>query len=132
MRAFLVLLHRWFGLFIAVFLIIAGLTGALISWDHELDEWLNPHLFKSQSQGEPLPMLELVRHVEDADPRVRASFFGLEAEPGHNAEIWVDARENPETGQRYELGYDHAFVDPVTGEIVGKREWGKSPCTRNT
>ena len=43
MRAFLVLLHRWFGLFIAVFLIIAGLTGALISWDHELDEWLNPH-----------------------------------------------------------------------------------------
>ena len=40
-------------------------------------------------------MLELVRHVEDADPRVRASFFGLEAEPGHNAEIWVDARENP-------------------------------------
>ncbi len=70
-------------------------------------------------------MLELVRHVEDADPRVRASFFGLEAEPGHNAEIWVDARENPETGQRYELGYDHAFVDPVTGETVGKREWGK-------
>ena len=33
MRAFLVLLHRWFGLFIAVFLIIAGLTGALISWE---------------------------------------------------------------------------------------------------
>ena len=115
MRAFLVLLHRWFGLFIAVFLIIAGLTGALISWDHELDEWLNPHLFKSQSQGEPLPMLELVRHVEDADPRVRASFFGLEAEPGHNAEIWVDAKVDPDTGRRYALNYDHAFVDPVTG-----------------
>ena len=45
MRAILVVLHRWFGLFIAGFLIIAGLTGALISWDHELDEWLNPHLF---------------------------------------------------------------------------------------
>jgi len=125
MRAILVVLHRWFGLFIAGFLIIAGLTGALISWDHELDEWLNPHLFESQSQGEPLPMLELVRRVEEADPRVRASFFSLGAEPGHNAEIWVDARENPETGQRYDLDYDHAFVDPVTGEIVGKRLWGK-------
>ena len=125
MRAILVVLHRWFGLFIAGFLIIAGLTGALISWDHELDEWLNPHLFESQSEGQPLPMLELVDRVEQADPRVRASFFHLEPEPGHNAEIWVDARVNPETGRRYELDYDHAFVDPVTGEIVGKRLWGK-------
>ena len=66
MRAILVVLHRWFGLFIAGFLIIAGLTGALISWDHELDEWLNPHLFESQSEGQPLPMLELVDRVEQA------------------------------------------------------------------
>ncbi|MGB1464987.1 MAG: PepSY-associated TM helix domain-containing protein [Alcanivorax nanhaiticus] len=125
MRALLVVLHRWFGLFIAGFLIIAGLTGALISWDHELDEWLNPHLFEAQSQGEPLPMLELVRRVEEADPRVRASFFPLAAEPGHNAEIWVDAQVNPDTGRRYELDYDHVFVDPVSGEIVGQRLWGK-------
>ncbi len=125
MRALLVVLHRWFGLFIAGFLIIAGLTGALISWDHELDEWLNPHLFEAQSQGEPLPMLELVRRVEEADPRVRASFFPLAAEPGHNAEIWVDAQVNPDTGRRHELDYDHVFVDPVSGEIVGQRLWGK-------
>ena len=125
MRALLVVLHRWFGLFIAGFLIIAGLTGALISWDHELDEWLNPHLFEAQSQGEPLPMLELVRRVEEADPRVRASFFPLAAEPGHNAEIWVDAQVNPDTGRRYELDYDHVFVDPVSGDIVGQRLWGK-------
>ena len=125
MRSLLVVLHRWFGLFIAVFLIIAGLTGAIISWDHELDEWLNPHLFESQSEGEPLPMLELVKIVEADDPRVRVSFFPLAAEPGHNAEIWVDALKNPDTGKRYELDYNHAFVDPVTGEIVGKREWGK-------
>ncbi|MFX5562802.1 PepSY-associated TM helix domain-containing protein, partial [Acinetobacter baumannii] len=44
MRALLVLLHRWFGLAVAVFLFIAGVTGALISWDHELDAWLNPQL----------------------------------------------------------------------------------------
>lgn len=125
MRPVLVILHRWFGLFIATFLIIAGLTGAIISWDHELDEWLNPHLFKSQSIGEPLPMLTLVEKVEAADPRVRASFFPLEAEPGHNAEIWVDAKVNPDTGRRYALDYDHAFVDPVSGDIIGKRLWGQ-------
>ena len=125
MRPLLVVLHRWFGLFIAGFLIVAGLTGAIISWDHELDEWLNPHLFKSQSHGDPLPVMTLVERLEAADPHVRASFFPLAAEPGHNLEIWVDAKLNPETGRRYELDYDHVFMDPVSGEIVGKRLWGQ-------
>ncbi|WP_409998334.1 PepSY domain-containing protein, partial [Escherichia coli] len=52
MRPILVLLHRWCGLFIALFLFTAGLTGAVISWDHELDEWLNPHLFDAQTEGQ--------------------------------------------------------------------------------
>ena len=49
MRKALVVVHRWAGLTIALFLFVAGLTGAVISWDHELDEWLNPHLFDARS-----------------------------------------------------------------------------------
>ena len=125
MRSSLVLVHRWFGLFIALFLLVSGLTGAIISWDHELDEWMNPHLFDARAKGEPLPPLALVDIVEKADPRARVSLFPLQYEDGHTAQIWVDSRRNPETGQRYDLGYDHVFVDPVSGEIVGKRLWGK-------
>ncbi len=55
MRATFTLIHRWAGLFIAVFLAIAGLTGAVISWDHEHDEWLNPHLYDAKAEGAPLP-----------------------------------------------------------------------------
>ena len=56
-RSIFVLLHRWFGLTMAGFLFVAGLTGAVISWDHELDEWLNPDLarpsdYASQPQGD--------------------------------------------------------------------------------
>ena len=125
MRNVLVQLHRWFGLFIAGFLIVAGLTGAIISWDHELDEWLNPHLFNNRSEGEPLPPLKLVEIVENSDARVRASLFPMTAEPGHNTEIWVDAKLDPATGRRFELDYDHVFIDPITGDIVGRRLWGK-------
>jgi uncharacterized iron-regulated membrane protein len=57
------LLHRWGAVFIAGFLVMSGLTGAVISWDHELDELLNPHLTRVQSQGPPLPVLNLVRAI---------------------------------------------------------------------
>ena len=42
MRRFLAALHRYCGLCTALFLFVAGLTGAVIAWDHELDRALNP------------------------------------------------------------------------------------------
>jgi len=51
LRPLLILLHRWAGLLMAAFLFIAGLTGAVISWDHELDEWLTPHLTDARTSG---------------------------------------------------------------------------------
>lgn len=49
MRNLATLLHRWVGLAIAGFLFVTGLTGAVISWDHELDNLLNPHLMTRPS-----------------------------------------------------------------------------------
>ena len=75
MRTTLVLLHRWFGLAAALFLFIAGATGAVISWDHELDAWLNPHLYQARSSsGAAMSPLALAHRVEAADPRVRVTF----------------------------------------------------------
>ena len=124
-RKSLGLLHRWAGLFIAVFLTISGITGAIISWDHELDEWLNPHLFESKAQGEFKPALELVRIVEAADPRVQVSFFPIQQEQGHNASLFVEPKVDPKTGQLIDVDYNQVFVDPVSGEIAAKRYWGK-------
>ena len=59
MRLMLVALHRWAGLLMAAFLFVAGLTGAVISWDHEIDEWLNPHLTDARTTGSALSSLEL-------------------------------------------------------------------------
>ena len=71
MRALLVLLHRWFGLFVAGFLALSGLTGAVISWDHALDAWLNPALYHAATAGAPQPPLQLAQQLETADPRVQ-------------------------------------------------------------
>jgi uncharacterized iron-regulated membrane protein len=130
LRRLFVSLHRWFGLGAAAFLFIAGVTGAVISWDHELDAWLNPHLFKAQSAGSPKPVAELMERVESADPRVRVRFAPLEIEPGHTLTVSVEPRVDPITGKLFEPGYNQVAVNPVTGGIQGRREWGRVALTR--
>ncbi|MGB3072582.1 MAG: PepSY-associated TM helix domain-containing protein [Ottowia sp.] len=132
MRGVLVVLHRWCGLFMAGFLFIAGLTGAVIAWDHELDEWVNPRLFQAASGAADisLPPLELARRAEAADPRLRVSFLPLALEPGHTAMLGVAARIDPATGAPYLLGFNQLAMDPATGLAQGQRQWGRISLSR--
>jgi len=124
MRAAGVIIHRWAGLLTALFLGISGLTGAVISWDHELDEWLNVELFDVQDSGPPLPYLDLAARIEAADPRVRVSFMPLQAEPGRSLLFGVQLRVDPGTGKLHTLDYNQVFIDPTTGRELGRRDWG--------
>lgn len=130
MRSFLVLVHRWFGLAAAAFLFVSGATGAIISWDHEIDEWLNPQLFDARTPGTPQAPMALARTVEQVDPRVRVTFMPLEVEPGHAFGVFVQPRIDPATGQPFEVDYNQVAVDPVTGQVQGKRMWGEVSLTR--
>ncbi len=133
MRHILTLLHRWVGLTIAAFLFVTGLTGAVISWDHELDEWLNPHLTEARSEGPARPALDLAREVEARDPRVRVTYAPLAPEPGHSLSFFVQPVVDPATGRLHEPGYNQVFLDPATGEELGRREWGQAwPITTET
>ncbi|MCP8899730.1 PepSY-associated TM helix domain-containing protein [Gilvimarinus xylanilyticus] len=133
MRAFMLRLHRYMGLTIAVFLVITGVTGAIISWDHELDEWLNPHLNETHTKGTPIAATELAAMVEKEFPKVEVTYFELAPEPGHSQYFWVAPRVNPETGHLYKPEFNQVYVDPVSGEIMGKRLWGQVwPITGET
>ncbi|WP_034295087.1 PepSY domain-containing protein [Herbaspirillum sp. RV1423] len=136
MRVVLVLLHRWFGLGVAVFLFISGATGAIISWDHELDALLNPTLFHAGSavaggfSGTPRPGLELANIVEAKEPTLRVTYVLTESEPGHTIPMMVEPRLDPATGKPYALGYNQIAVDPVSADIQGRRMWGAISLSR--
>lgn len=130
MRSWLVRLHRWFGLAIALFLFVAGLTGAVIAWDHELDAALNPVFFVAKSSAPALSPLELANRIEAADPRLEVTYLPLAAEPGHTLQIGVSGRTNLATGTPYELGFNQLAVEPATGEIQARREWGAVSVSR--
>ena len=122
MRAFWTVLHRGLGLATALFLIVAGLTGAVTSWDHELDEWLNADLYGTGSRGPFLDPMVLAGKVEASDPRAKVSYIPLNFEEGHTAGYFVEPRTNPATGRPHQLGYNKVHLDPVNGEVRGRRD----------
>lgn len=122
MRAFWTTVHRWAGLTVALFLIVAGLTGAVTSWDHELDEWLNADIMEAPGRGPLLDPMTLRAAVEASDPRAQVSYITLGLEEGHAASFLVRPLKDPATGQPYALDYDNAFIDPVTAKITGRRD----------
>ena len=122
MRSALTLIHRWIGLSVAVFLIVAGSTGAVISWDHELDDWLNADMLHTPGRGPLQTPLQLAQTVQAADPRVEISYMTLGLREGEAASFLVRPLLDQATGKPHALSYNTVFVDPVTGVITGNRD----------
>lgn len=130
MRAALVVLHRWFGLAAAVFLFVAGLTGALISWDHALDAWLNPAFYHSRTAGPARDPLELARAFEASHPDLQVTWLPLALVPGEALLINVAPRPDPLGGKARDPGFDQLALDAVSGEVQARRRWGEISLAR--
>jgi uncharacterized iron-regulated membrane protein len=133
MRQAFNLIHRWVGLVVAAFLFIAGVTGAIIAWDHEIDDWLNSNLIYARASGSALSSFDLARAIEERDPQARVTSITLAAETGRSLRFQVTGRINSENNRQYELNYDEVYVDPANGEELGRRKTGQVwPITRET
>jgi len=133
MRRTLTTLHRVLGLITAGFLFIAGATGALIAWDHELDGLLNPRFYHAEQPSSPIDAqraLALADQVEQQYPRLQVTYLPLATEPDHTLLLGVGAKLDPATGRAYELDFNQLAVNPVTGETQAQREWGSVSLTR--
>ncbi len=131
MRSIFGRLHRWAGLLTAAFLFFSGVTGAVISWDHELDDLLNSKLKDVTTAGPAKPSIELAGLIEQRDPRARVIHMYMTPEKNESLSFFVLPRIDPTTSKRYTLDYNQIFLDPNTGEELGRRYWGAVwPVTR--
>ncbi|RZJ62870.1 MAG: PepSY domain-containing protein [Acidovorax sp.] len=127
MRPIAVLIHRWVGLTLAGFLVLAGLTGALLVWYEELDAWTSPHLLRAAPPVPRAPMLDplvLRQKVQAQYPGVYAAMAPLQLMPGHAVVVRLFGLSTSATGQLQEPPNDQVFVNPYTGEVLGERKWG--------
>lgn len=127
-RSLLVRVHRWAGLVLAGFLLLAGLTGALLAWNHELEVAVSPDLFIAAPPPSPnAPMLDplvLRERVQAAHPQAYAGRVHLQAEPERSLLFRLSPLPDPATGAVPVLPNDQVFVNPYTGAILGERKWG--------
>lgn len=128
MRFYLVLLHRYLGLLMAVFLFIAGATGAIISWDHELDAAINPHFYQATNAPAVTnaTALALANRLEQQNPALRITYLPLLSEAEHTLNVFVEQRQatNNAANNIITLDYNQLALHPATGEVQGRRLWG--------
>lgn len=124
LRGVLVILHRYIGLATAVFLALAGLTGSILAFHHEIDEWLNPEFYTTRAEGAPLSLVALAARAQADHPQMRIIYIESEGDPDHPALAVGEPIPAPD-GTLPELDYNFAYLDPATGETLATRYWAR-------
>lgn len=126
-RQFVTKLHRWSGLTLLLFLFIAALTGAALSFRWELDAWINPDLFQVTPAATVMSQAGIIQRVEARFPDAVVSSITFPKEAGQSLRIALKSKMDAHVAHKHVPGmkatvtYNQVFVDPHTGAILGQR-----------
>jgi uncharacterized iron-regulated membrane protein len=120
-RAFWVVVHRWAGLTLAAFLVVAGLTGAIIPFEESLSLASRGDLSGAAPPvpgALPLDAVTLADRVE-GQTGGQITYLPLEVPRGHVLRMFISAAPGGPP-----LGYDAIWVDPYSGVVRARFTWG--------
>ncbi len=107
----------------AGFLIIASLTGTLLAFHKELDDWFNRDLAYIQaSEKPPLAIADLHDKVITTYPNYKFSSMPTSIETGRTAVFLVDRARGKKTSATSKATFQEVYLNPFTGEIIGTRD----------
>ena len=99
-------LHLIAGFAAAVFVVILGVTGSIMTFEEEVDHLTHPHLFRVTPQGQPLSLAELTARAGAALPG-RVGAYGLGVSPDRSYYLAATS--------------GLVFINQYTGEVLGVR-----------
>ncbi len=109
------------------FLLIVGLTGAVLSFRWEIDTFLNPGLFRVAPAGTLLPQAEIIRHVESRFPDALVGSLTYQKSPEDSLRLFLKSKMEAHVAHQHVPGmkskvlFNQIFVNPYTGAILGQR-----------
>lgn len=110
MRKIFVLLHRYLGLVLGVFLLGSGLTGSAIVFSKAIDSYFNPELLRVAPEAGAAPQVDaFLRNAKEALPGETPTFVYMPLAPGDAAQVLFQP-----SGLR-------VHADPYTGKVLGVR-----------
>ncbi|WP_417542681.1 PepSY-associated TM helix domain-containing protein [Methylophaga thalassica] len=122
MRKFWIEFHRISGLILFIPLFLQSVSGAIIVFDHAIDEWLNPQLVLDDGiSGPPASIAEVMYAALHALPDV-AHINSLRTPRNDKAMYTAFVEMNSQSplhGKTIEV-----MINPYTADVVSVREWG--------
>ena len=119
MRNAILKLHLWVGLAAGLILLCAGVSGALLVFEQQIDDALNPTLAKVQPQDQALTLTQAKTVLERAYPDKSVVGFDIPDTPDHSAGAWLEDKAGQGIGVAY---------NPYTGKVLGI--WDDNRFTR--
>ena len=120
-RKLILVLHRWIGLFSALFLLALGISAALLIFERPIDRLLNGSLVKVSPAGSRLSLNEITRRLAQAYPQYHVELWTLPQQPGDAAAVILELNQGAKpaapSSEEMELG-----VNPYTGAVLGDLE----------
>lgn len=116
--------HRYLGLFLALFLVLIAATGSAIAFYRDLERTLNAHLrvVEPQPKGWTIHDALVIRaRIEAQDPHAVLTSLQFPQRPDDSLFSRVAPAIDPATGQPFPIAYDEVFANPYTGEKLGER-----------
>ena len=119
--------HLYLGLALGLVIALAGLTGSLLVFYIDLDEWLNPQLVIAQAGEQRQSYETLYQALRLAEP---------DRQRGWRLEIPEDPRRavtaryyKPEETAHHGFAPLMVSLDPYTGQVLANRFWGEFAMT---
>lgn len=122
MRGIFVVIHRYTGLMLALFLLMSGITGTFIAFYDELETVMHPEFRRVVPEPDQprISPIQLAETLKAKYPDAMFNRINLHQEAGESVSFYLQ----PHPGTKHELANDEIFVNPYTGQVLAERKWG--------
>lgn len=109
--------HWFLGIALGIVLSVVGVTGAMLSFEHEILRAINPGVLSVEARPQPLlTPAELADKVKAADPARAVTGVTVSTDPTEPARVMLAPLQGAGGGPRGET----RLLDPYTGEALGQ------------